>query len=131
MNKLKYLVYLSVSISFILSACKSNSSDSGSGETYELSEFIGDWERTNSTSDEFVACPEDPPILEISQSEIRYPFADENGCQQNWQILEYTFDGEKFSVDAGWDFEILSHSGDEFRWNDDFDGTEETYVRVE
>lgn len=129
MNKLTYFVCLSVSILFILSACKSNSSDSE--ETYELSQFIGDWERINSTSDEFESCPDDPPILEISQSEIRYPYANENGCQQNWQILEYTFDGKKFSVDAGWDFEILSHSGSEFRWNDEFDDTEETYVRVE
>jgi|AntRauTorckE6833_2_1112554.scaffolds.fasta_scaffold00664_13 hypothetical protein len=125
----KYLVFICLSILFVISACKSNSSDSG--ETFESSEFIGEWERISSTSDEFVACPENPPLLEISQTEIRYPYADDEGCHQSVQILEYTFDGQKFSVDAGWNFEILSHTGSGFSWLDDFDGTEETYARAE
>lgn len=110
---------------------KSNSSDSG--ETYELSQFIGEWARINSTADEFISCPDNPPVLKISQDEIRYPFAYEEGCDQSWQssqIFRYNFDGKKFSVDAGWNFEILSHSGSEFRWRDGFDGAEETYERI-
>lgn len=126
--KYQFIFILSL-IATVLTACKSNSSDSG--ETYEVSQFIGEWEQTNSTSDSFVSCPDNPPILEISQSEIRYPFTDEDGCFQNWQIMEYTFDGQKFSVNTGWDFEILSHSGSQFKWNDNSEGTEETYEKVQ
>jgi len=131
MIKSTYLVFISIGILFVLNACKSNSSGSDSSETFELTQFIGEWERISSTSEDFTSCPENPPILEISETEIYYPFTDENGCFQNWQIMEYSFDGQKFSVDAGWDFEILSHSGGQFVWNDDFEDIEETYQIVE
>lgn len=115
---------------FVVSAC--NKDDES--PSYSEADFYGSWELSNSTSEDYQECPDDTPILEISETELIAPVIDGNGCMMGTFSTNYTFSGDKFSVSVfgqSVDYSITSYSESEFTWEDNFEGNQETYVRVQ
>jgi hypothetical protein len=114
---------------FILTSCK----DDDGGNSYELAQFEGTWELSNSTSSDFEECESNPPILVISQNNITFPVIGSEGCDSGDLETEYEFNGSNFSINLfgqNVTYSIVSASSPEFVWEDNFEGAQETWVKV-
>lgn len=125
----KLLLMMTASV-FIFSAC----SEDEEASTYEKTEFYGTWELTNSTSADYAECPDNPPLLTMGASEISFPVINtSNGCNSGSFETAYDFNGSKFTISLFGqqiNYTIISQTENEFTWEDDFEGSQETYVKV-
>jgi hypothetical protein len=124
----RFLLMITASI-FILSAC----SEDDEATTYEQAAFYGTWELSNSTSTDYAECPDNPPVLGVNATEISFPTTS-NGCNSGSTELSYTFNGSTFSTSffgIAVDYKIISQTENEFTWENDFEGAQETYVKVD
>ncbi|UII19832.1 hypothetical protein [Fulvivirga ligni] len=117
-----------IASSLILGSC----GDDDESPSFEQSEFYGTWELTGSTDSEFKECPDNPPVLVISESSIKFPvISTDNGCNSGSYSSTYTFNGKTFEItEAGisFDYTIKSKSETEFAWVNFYDETE-TWVK--
>lgn len=71
--------------------------DDDSSPTYAIDDLIGEWYLESSTADDFQECPDNPPKLIITETEITFPATDQNtGCDAgaSTTTLSYSFDGK-------------------------------------
>lgn len=130
-NIMKRLLLMMTASVLIFSAC----SEDDEATTYEQTEFYGTWELSNSTSADYIECPDNPPLLTISAVEISFPITrSDNGCNLASIEQEYTFNGSAFiynQLDMDITYKITSKSENEFSWNDGIYNETETWIRVE
>ena len=119
-----------VLFAFILFASCSNDDEATS---YEKTDFVGTWELSNSTSADYEACSTNPPILEVGDAAIVFPVIGNGGCDSGDFEIAYEFNGQAFNVSLfgqSISYTIISVSETEFTWEDNFEGAQETWIRV-
>lgn len=124
----RFLLMITASI-FIFSAC----SEDDETTTYEQAAFYGTWKLSNSTSADYIACPDNPPTLGLDATEMSTPVTNADQCNVASLELPYTFNGSTFTINFGTtiNYKIISSTQDEFIWENDFNGAQETYVKVD
>jgi len=112
----------------VLASC----SDDDEGTSYDQAQFEGTWELSNSTSADYEECSTNPPMLEINDTNIVFPVTS-GGCDSGDLETEFEFNGQAYTVSylgQNITYTIISASENEFVWESDFEGAQETWVRV-
>ncbi len=124
------LIFLLITASiFLFSACSDDE-----GETYSKTDFYGTWKLSNSTSDDYTACPDNTPELVVTETTLAIPIIDvASGCEFGNSEIDYEFNGSAFVVNffgQSLNYKITSYSSNEFKWRNDIEGETETWARV-
>jgi hypothetical protein len=113
----------------VLASC----SDDDESTSYDKAQFEGTWELSNSTSADYEECSTNPPMLEVNDTNIVFPVIGSEGCDSGDLETEFEFNGQAYIVNflgQSITYTIVSASENEFVWEDNFEGAQETWVRV-